>query len=164
MQTLISFILFFSLSTAYADELKVYVNKKQGYEFKYPVNAQLSTNENVRQNFYLDPLQPIENYKIDLQSIVTITFPDKYLFILSLKKAPDLPPSNSQKIIIGEYQFWRKYTSDAAMGHTYEYYTYYLVHKNKIYVFIFLFTSNTSDQRIINTEDLNNILETLRLA
>lgn len=170
--------------TSYADAWKIYNNPQFGYALHYPANGNLvDVGADVRNGFYLDPLQPIADLtanpafsqlSIAPHSIVKIVFPDKYLIMLVLDQAPPkTPPPGSQPVSIGKYTFYQRHSWDAGMCHNYDYYTYFLERGSRYYVFIFLFTSNcfanqntteSSYRANIHTKNLETILNTLQLT
>jgi len=167
-----------------ADAWEIYSSKKFAYELHYPADGGLAgVGEDIRNGFYLDPLQPIADLtsnpafarvSINPESLVKIVFPDKYLIMLVLNQAPQgTPLPGMQPVSIGQHTFYQRHSWDAGMCHNYDYYTYFLERGSLYYVFIFLFTrncfanENSADSRYganISTKNLESILSTVRLT
>lgn len=180
---LVIMTLILSVSTlSYADEWKTYANQKLGYEIHYPANgAVTAVGEAVKNNFYLNPLQPVAdllqtpefaNARVNSKSLVKIAFPNYYLIMLSIDHAPkNIVLPQAQLINIGQYNFYKQYSTDAAMGHDFTYYTYFLRRHDHVYVFLFLLTKNiytdngsenAQDPTKVNTQVFEQILSTLK--
>jgi len=163
-------IFIFSISDA--DEWKIYSNPSLGYEIHYPAQGKITaTGENIKNNFYLDPLQPVSDLSrlqafsrmtLDSRSLVQITFPDQYLIMLVLDHAPsDTPLPGAKPITMGSHTFYQQHSGDAAMCHHYDYDTYFLKRDSRYYVFIFLLTAGCSDvQPRAKSKDFTYILNT----
>jgi hypothetical protein len=116
----------------------------------------------VSQGFYLDPLLPIANAKVDPKLLVRITFPNFNLFLATINNGQRNFSKLGKRVKIGRYYVYQQETSDAAMCHQYRYFSYFLPKRDKIDVFIFLVTANCFDKPApIDTSAFKKVLTCL---